>query len=168
MDTNSKARRLRRTVSCGRETSKHTGKESLQVALPAGSSTQTGQQQRGPGSQKVSKLLGQMSDANESNLPVGTLVKQPKEEPQWPQTDAAGIGDTTQARMMPPPSAVPTCHYFYPSGFPEPHTVSVIPPPSMELLQLLILFPLKAVNSLQPNQRVPKVYCQLSEVLNMN
>ena len=56
--------------------------QSFQVALPASSTTQINQQQLSPGTQKVPKLLGQTPDANESNLPAGTLVKQLKEEPQ--------------------------------------------------------------------------------------
>lgn len=123
--------------------------QSFQVALPAGSTAQNNRQQLSPGSQKVPKLLGQMSDANESNLPAGTLVKQLKEEPQWPQMDAGGRGDTRQAHTTLPLSALPASDYFYPSGFPEPSIVSVIHQPSMKLFQLLILSPLKAVNFLQ-------------------
>lgn len=44
--------------------------QSFQAALPAGSTTQTNQQQLSPGSQKVPKLLGQVSEANKSNLPA--------------------------------------------------------------------------------------------------
>lgn len=91
-----------------------------------------------------------MSDLKESNLPAGTLVKQPKEEPQWPQMDAGGRGDTRQAHTTLPLSALPASDYFYLSGFPEPSIVSVIHQPSVKLFQLLILSPHKAVNFLQP------------------
>lgn len=106
------------------------------------------QQQVSPGSQKVLKLVGQMPDANARNIPAGRLVTQLKEEPQWPQTDAGGRGDTKQAHTTLPLSALPASDYFYLSGFPEPSIVSVIHQPSMKLFQLLILSPLKAVNFL--------------------
>lgn len=55
-----------------------------------------------------------------------------EEQPQWPQRDDGGRGDTYDT--------APKCWsslYFYPSGFPEPSVVFVIHPPPREIHQLL-------------------------------